>query len=322
VGDVEGSLEVPQSVETTIEPDFSAGDMLVIPEAGQVFSKVTVNKPYNLTPEIIPKDVTIAGIVGTMESGGASEITMPCVLIHAKASTFSRYYGSSTLTMTVGVYAYVTKGSVPVWAYFDANYVYTSSSSNAQNLSIKLIPIDLSTLTITTGTTYDTIHAYENIKENAGYKLEGAVLVLGYTIPGLSIKVSSDGIYTAYADSSFESFYTTSDAYGFATPVHVVDFSESTLSALTGYAFRRMSDLRTIRFPATITSIASYAIENCNSLAILDFSKCVAVPSLASTPFGMSGLPSSCQILVPSALYDQWKVATNWSGYSNRIVPV
>ena len=70
VGDVEGALEVPQAVETTIDPDFKAGNMEVVPADGQVFSKVGVLKPANLTPENIAKDVDIAGIIGTLAAGG------------------------------------------------------------------------------------------------------------------------------------------------------------------------------------------------------------------------------------------------------------
>ena len=72
VGDVEGALEVPQAVETTIDPDFSAGDMEVVPEDGQVFSKVGILKPANLLPENIAEGVNIAGIVGALTSGGGA----------------------------------------------------------------------------------------------------------------------------------------------------------------------------------------------------------------------------------------------------------
>lgn len=61
---------VPQAVEKTIDPDFSTGDMEVIPEEGQVFSKVGISKPDNLIPGNIAEGVDIAGIVGTLASGG------------------------------------------------------------------------------------------------------------------------------------------------------------------------------------------------------------------------------------------------------------
>ena len=57
-------------VQTTIDPDFSEGDMVVTPNEGEVFSKVTVQKPESLVPENIPKGVTIAGVEGSSSSGG------------------------------------------------------------------------------------------------------------------------------------------------------------------------------------------------------------------------------------------------------------
>lgn len=57
-------------VEKTIIPNFAEGDMEVTPRNGEVFSKVTVQKPESLVPENIPKGVTIAGVEGSSSSGG------------------------------------------------------------------------------------------------------------------------------------------------------------------------------------------------------------------------------------------------------------
>lgn len=70
VGDVVGALEIPEQVTTTIDLDFANGDMEVTPEDGQAFSKVTIPPPANLVPGNIAKDVDIAGVVGTLETGG------------------------------------------------------------------------------------------------------------------------------------------------------------------------------------------------------------------------------------------------------------
>ena len=72
---------VPQAVEKTIDPDFSAGDMEVIPEDGQVFSKVGISKPSNLLPGNIAEGVDIAGVVGNLASiGGEKTISFTKVL--------------------------------------------------------------------------------------------------------------------------------------------------------------------------------------------------------------------------------------------------
>lgn len=61
---------IPESVEKTIDPDFSGGDIVEIPEDGTMFSKVTVQKPENLIPGNIAEGVDIAGIIGTLAAGG------------------------------------------------------------------------------------------------------------------------------------------------------------------------------------------------------------------------------------------------------------
>lgn len=63
---------IPESVETTIDPDFSGGNIEVTPEDGQAFSKVTVKQPENLIPGNIAEGVDIAGIIGTLVASGGN----------------------------------------------------------------------------------------------------------------------------------------------------------------------------------------------------------------------------------------------------------
>lgn len=72
VAGVTGSLEVPETVETSVELDFSGGDMVVTPEDGQAFSAVNIPVPGTLIPENIAGGVDIAGIIGTLVGGGGS----------------------------------------------------------------------------------------------------------------------------------------------------------------------------------------------------------------------------------------------------------
>lgn len=74
IGGVTGTLDPPDPVETEVTLDFSEGDMEVVPDAGKLFSKVSIPVPGNLIPENIAKDVEIAGITGTHEGGGGSAV--------------------------------------------------------------------------------------------------------------------------------------------------------------------------------------------------------------------------------------------------------
>ena len=52
-------------VEKTVAPDFSDGDFVVLPDTGTLLSKVTVEKPENLSPENIRKGKEVAGVTGS-----------------------------------------------------------------------------------------------------------------------------------------------------------------------------------------------------------------------------------------------------------------
>jgi hypothetical protein len=52
-----------------------------------------------------------------------------------------------------------------------------------------------------------------------------------------------------------------------------------------------------------------------------DFSQHTSVPTLPNAN-GFSYIPSDCEIRVPMALVDEWKAATNWSTYADKIVGV
>lgn len=65
---------LPESVETTVNLDFSSGDMEVTPAEGKVFEKVSIPTPANLIPENIAEGVDITGIIGTLVAGGGGKV--------------------------------------------------------------------------------------------------------------------------------------------------------------------------------------------------------------------------------------------------------
>lgn len=69
-GGAEQTFIAGEAVEKTVNLDFSSGDMEVTPDDGKMFSKVNIPKPETLMPEHISKGVNIAGVVGTLTSGG------------------------------------------------------------------------------------------------------------------------------------------------------------------------------------------------------------------------------------------------------------
>lgn len=76
--------------------------------------------------------------------------------------------------------------------------------------------------------------------------------------------------------------------------------------------------LAKIIFPSSITTIASMGFYNCYGMLCFDFTRCTSVPSLGGA--NTFQIAEDCEILVPSALYDEWIAATNWSNYADYIV--
>ena len=84
------------------------------------------------------------------------------------------------------------------------------------------------------------------------------------------------------------------------------------------YAFRGRGPERIV-FPKSVTRIETNAFNTNLQTFIYDFRNHEVIPTLANTN-AFTGIPATCKIVVPDALYDQWIVATNWATYKSRIV--
>lgn len=113
IAGVVGTHKTSTPKETTIEPDFSEGDMVVTPEDGTMFSKVTIPTPDTLIPENIADGINIAGIIGTLTAGGGGNVKI------ASGTVKGNGYGAATVDHNLGVipdlfFAYIaTSGAVP-----------------------------------------------------------------------------------------------------------------------------------------------------------------------------------------------------------------
>ena len=95
----------------------------------------------------------------------------------------------------------------------------------------------------------------------------------------------------------------------------------SSVTSIGDYAFFRCYALSSISIPSSVTSNGNLAFQDCQGMAIYDFTKHTSVPTLVNTN-AFSSIPSDCKIKVPSSLLEEWKAATNWSKYANKIVGV
>lgn len=85
-------------------------------------------------------------------------------------------------------------------------------------------------------------------------------------------------------------------------------------------SFTDCDTLRELIFPKGITTIQSSAFSG-SGIGKFDFSALEAVPTLENGN-AFNNIYSKFKIIVPDALYDAWKAATNWSVYADSIRPL
>ena len=93
------------------------------------------------------------------------------------------------------------------------------------------------------------------------------------------------------------------------------------VTSISDYAFSYCYSLASITIPTGVTSIGNYAFQNCYGMRYYDFSACTSIPALSNTNAFRKN-PSDFQMLIPSALYNSWKSATNWATYASYMVSV
>lgn len=86
-------------------------------------------------------------------------------------------------------------------------------------------------------------------------------------------------------------------------------------------SFQNCYSLASITIPDGVTSIGNNDFDSCYGMRYYDFSACTVIPAL-SDKNAFNGIPSNCQMLIPSALYNNWKSATNWATYASKMVSV
>ena len=93
------------------------------------------------------------------------------------------------------------------------------------------------------------------------------------------------------------------------------------IAYINSWTFNGCTGLTSVTIPGSVIQISSYAFDGCSKVATYDFSSHTSVPTLNNTN-AFNGIPSNCKIKVPSALYDEWIAATNWSTYASYIEAV
>ena len=172
----------------------------------------------------------------------------------------------------------------------------------------------LASITIPDGVTSISTNAFSNCRSLASITIPDSVTSIDsyafnncYSLASITIP---DGVTSPIGSSAFNNCYSLAS----------ITISDGVTSISTN-AFNNCYSLASITIPDGVTSISSGAFQNCYGMHHYDFSTCNDIPTLTNTD-AFKFIPSDCQMLIPSALFDEWSAATNWATYASKMVAV
>lgn len=314
IGGIVGELEMPEKITATIDLDFSEGDMVVTPDAGKVFSSVTVIKPANLVPENIAKNEVVAGVVGTHEGGGSGGGSCRIPYIVTSSNNTSKWcYNQKGQTLDIGIAAAIPLDAEVQWVAYTWTYAGSSSTSGPFNIAINMRDGNAE-YTVTVGSTYKSVRIGKRISVSHIYFIYALAVFVTHSLPGFWY-LENNGVKTLEADETVNTIYYLANAYYTAgyRVVDVIDFSKSKMTSLNDFDLSTIGKKKII-LPPTVTSFST-GLKNFHGT--IDLSLFTSVPTISTNAITAG---EGLQILVPSALYDSWISATNWSAIADYIV--
>ena len=164
----------------------------------------------------------------------------------------------------------------------------------------------------------------DSVTSIGNYAFRNCHSLASITIPTGFTSISNhvfDGCYSV-ASITIPTGFTSISDYAFSgcrslASIIILD----NVTSISDYAFSSCRSLASIIIPDSVTSIGNYAFNGCYGMRYYDFSACTAIPALSNTS-AFNSIPSDCQMLIPSALYNNWKSATNWATYASKMVSV
>lgn len=287
---------IPLQSAKTITP--SASEQVAISSGYYASGDVKVQGDANLTAENIKKGATIFGVEGNYEGeGGGVENKLLGLIDGTTTELTAEDLAGATSIRDYGFYR--AKSLISIVIPESVTSIGDSAFYNCTKLTSVVIP--------------------NSVIFIGQYAFYGAGLT-SIEIPD-SVTVIKQYTFwqTNLVNAVIGNGVTLIDDYAFAScwSLASVVIGES-VETIDSRAFHACSSLTSINIPKSVKSIGNYVFQNCKVLKQVDFSNHTAVPTLGSSVF--DGTSADLQIIVPSNLLDEWKAATNWSNYADKIV--
>ena len=168
------------------------------------------------------------------------------------------------------------------------------------------------------------VYVGKNVASIGNYAFQYCYSLASITIPTGVTSIGANAFSSCYslASITIQTGVTSIGNSAFAYCYSLANITIPTgVTSIGEEAFRNCYSLASITIPTGVTSIGNYAFQNCYGMRYYDFSACTAIPALSNT-YAFKNIPSDCQMLIPSALYNNWKTATNWATYESYMVSV
>lgn len=142
----------------------------------------------------------------------------------------------------------------------------------------------------------------------------GASDIIGVRTTGIYIDLDARVIDVAGAPGTIRTYF------AFSSGVEELRGTEN-VTRIAAYAFYRCAELTTVAFPK-ITNIATKAFYDCSKLEIFIAGTEADQVCTLEHADAFKNTPLTMRIVVPDALVEDYKTATNWATYASRIIGV
>ena len=326
VGRMTVPLYIGQTVANGVSIDWGDGSAAeTLADTGDVSTEHTYAEPGDYIISLIPQDGC------TLSFGDGS--TSYCVM--GPTGNNDRVYCNMLQDVSIGKNVTSISGGAFFYCYSLASITIPAGVTSINDSAFRNC-YSLASITIPNGVTSISNSAFDSCSFLASIAIPNGVTSIGTRAFNSCYSLASITIPNGVTSISYYAFNSCSSLASITIPNGVTSIGSNAFSYCNSLAsiiipdgatyigsnaFSYCYSLASITIPNGVTSIDGNAFSSCYGMRYYDFSACTNVPTLSSTN-AFSGIPSDCQMLIPSELYNDWKSATNWATYESYMVSV